>query len=916
MTIEPTPGNLNPQLSPQCEITGGDTAASESKNHFAAYAAVGFGPDVLPIIPPDAILSQRSGVDPKQCGKIPGRYLPQLERWVGFTGWTHGRLPPEAIARVMAFWDAWPRCNVGLRSARWPGIDLDIDDPKELVAKLIEAIHAHLGWAPTRGRDGSVRCLLPYRLKEGETPRRKTRITFTFGGKSNAVEILGDGQQYLIEGMHPSGTPYAWDLDLLVTGADMLSEITAAQIDALPEIIRKVLSDFGCDEVNVSGGGAGREASAPVGIGAGGDGYDVRDNTELSAGNLHELERALKCIPCPALDYNTWIKITHAVKAACRGDAAFFADVFLPWSLQYPDSGGEWIKAKWDSVSHSRIGAEWLYGTAREHGFTGGDDPFPDDRPLTIEEEATHQARAARAKLRLITLYDGDADPSINQAERALIAAGKADPTGRDSVYQRGQTIVRPAQQKIRVIGGGEDLRLGLAMVDPWHLIDLLGQSARFQGQKYNKIVPMNFPYDLATMYLKRVGKWNLPPLNGIITAPTLLSGGAILQTPGYDEGTGLLFDPLGIAFPDIPVEPSKDDAVRALQFLCDELLAGFPFANDASKAVAVAGILAACIRPSLDAVPLHAVSAPTAGSGKGLLVNIWATIAEGQRAPALTWSASAEENEKRIDASLLAGRSFITLDNVNVPIGGDKLNSMLTERNLLVRILGASKVVEIPVSAFVAATGNNLSFAADMERRVLECRIVPREERPELRTFDFNPLEHIRQRRPEYLRAALTALRAYHVAGRPPQVSKLGSFDQWSDWVRSTVIWCGFADPCDTMSDVRAQQVDRGALPAVLEAWAALVGERPQTVGQLLGTIDRFGGTLGEDDAKRTALRDALLEVAGDKSAINKIKLGKWLTHHARDKIVGGYSIVRAGETRDHTALWRLVDYTKPSKA
>jgi hypothetical protein len=54
---------------------------------------------------------------------------------------------------------------------------------------------------------------------------------------------------------------------------------------------------------------------------------------------------------------------------------------------------------------------------------------------------------------------------------------------------------------------------------------------------------------------------WPFPLLEGIIHSPTLRPDGSLLDTPGFDPDTGLLFDSSGTTFPPLPVWPTLDDA-------------------------------------------------------------------------------------------------------------------------------------------------------------------------------------------------------------------------------------------------------------------------------------------------------------------------------------------------------------------
>ncbi len=87
--------------------------------------AAGFT-DLVSVMPPDAKLYATSRIDPSQRGKCPGLKTPG--GWVGYR-FTQERTAPETI-------DAWG-ANVGLLGNRFPGLDIDVDDPA--LARAIEA---------------------------------------------------------------------------------------------------------------------------------------------------------------------------------------------------------------------------------------------------------------------------------------------------------------------------------------------------------------------------------------------------------------------------------------------------------------------------------------------------------------------------------------------------------------------------------------------------------------------------------------------------------------------------------------------------------------------------------------------------------------------------------------------------------
>jgi len=494
----------------------------------------------------------------------------------------------------------------------------------------------------------------------------------------------------------------------------------------------------------------------------------------------------------------------------------------------------------------------------------------------------------------------------IDAAEQALIDANAP-------LYQRGHFLVRPAIVTIAIRNTQTVSAQHIVEIGDHALAEALSAAARWEktDNRSKSPVAIDAPLRVAITYKQRIGRWRLPPLMGMINAPTLRCDGSILEVSGYDPATGLLLDPIGTAFPSIPVSPGRADALAALQIL-EELLVGFPFTNKVSKAVALSAFLTACIRRSLPTAPLHGFSAPTPGSGKSLLVDLACLIAAGREAGVLSQGRTAEELEKRLGALLLAGEPVIAIDNCDEPLGGDFLCAMLTQATVRARILGRSEAPELPSNSFVTATGNNLRLAGDMTRRAVLCQLDPKTERPELRKFASAPDMLIKGNRARYLIAALTILRAYHVAGRPSQPRRLASFSDWSDWVRGALIWLGQSDPVESVEEVRSLDPARNGLVAVMSQWDAVLGEKSVTVGDLIeaacarkpgsdGTIHGYS----HYEFAHSELREALLEVAGSKGAINNIRLGKWLASN-KDRLVGDCRIVCDGLSRGLTR-WRL---------
>ena len=88
--------------------------------------------------------------------------------------------------------------------------------------------------------------------------------------------------------------------------------------------------------------------------------------------------------------------------------------------------------------------------------------------------------------------------------------------------------------------------------------------------------------------------------------SPTLRADGSILQVPGYDTNTGLLYTPSAI-FPLIPDTPSEKQAEKA-KLEIDELLHEFSFADAVDGAVAVAMLMTGVRRRVQRTAPCRAL--------------------------------------------------------------------------------------------------------------------------------------------------------------------------------------------------------------------------------------------------------------------------------------------------------------------
>jgi hypothetical protein len=500
----------------------------------------------------------------------------------------------------------------------------------------------------------------------------------------------------------------------------------------------------------------------------------------------------------------------------------------------------------------------------------------------------------------IIKIVGGELPRIVDQAEEALL---EKDST----LYQRAGLMVRPVWTKLKAAHDQQTFGYRMVTVSKVFLAEMLTRVAEFQQGDIERDAwePVDCPLKIAETYLARE-QWKLRVLTGVISAPMLRADGSILDQPGYDAATGLLFEPRGVKFPLIPKEPTKADATEALELL-KALIVEFPFVDLASRSVSLSGILTALDRRSLDHAPLHGHTATAAGTGKSLQADIASVISTGERAPTIGQGGSEEEFEKRLGAALIAGDAIISIDNCESPLGGELLCRALTQEVCDVRWLGESRNVRVLSNTMMFANGNGLAFAGDVTRRALLGAMDAKMERPELRQFEGDLIERVKERRAELVVAALTVLRAYHLAQEKVTVEPYGGFEMWSRRIREALVWLGEADPCKTIEETRARDVNRGSLEVVLQQWMQHVPGDVSVSEVIKLSSDGFAG--------REDLQSALMAVAGMGRELSSKKLGWWLGRN-EGRIVSGLRVVKAGVTHG-VQKWRVEDLTpKPVPA
>lgn len=337
---------------------------------------------VVCVTPPGAPISPYSRI--RDAGKAPG--ILGAHGWRGYDWRSHPTT--ETDVRRWMGWGA----NIGILAGRWPGVDIDVDDPA-----LAEALRKHfddaLGVSYLR-RSREPRALLMYRL-EGDDPVYRQQLMFEVGGDRHMVEILGEGQQYVVHGQHPSGSTYR--VDPRIRGTEPLA-VTAQQLHDAMDGAQELLELLGA--VIVHRGASKGVERAQV------------DQEELH-GPIELVEAAVAVIPNDAPDRESYIAMGYAIKGAL-GEAGL--QVFLGWCERWTEgyNDPETVAADWDRMEPPfEIGAQWLYDRAHRHGWVGdAQDEFEalEGPPRAVERPAGDVVPWSDADLarRLLERHDGE----------------------------------------------------------------------------------------------------------------------------------------------------------------------------------------------------------------------------------------------------------------------------------------------------------------------------------------------------------------------------------------------------------------------------------------------------------------------------------------------------------------------------
>lgn len=300
-------------------------------------------------------------------------------------GWSQRGPATAAEARE---WDATGK-NIGLLARNFPCIDIDCDDAR-MTARIVRVARDVLGNAPARVR--AARALLPYRTVQ---PFKKMVLAFNHPDHDAFhVEVLGDGQQYLVAG-DKDGVRYTWVPEPLwdTLGPD---DLTLTDKNKVEDFLMQLTDELFEEGWSVEARGAAERENAP-------------DQDSLQAPDMATLEEAVMSVPNRgAFDSrDEWLKMMAAIKGAGAMDPGAALDIAIRWSLTWDgadDTMETDVRIAFDSFGDVMVGWNWIRDEAKASGYNdaasvfdvapeppaGSAPPPPPGNPFAIDGVITY----------------------------------------------------------------------------------------------------------------------------------------------------------------------------------------------------------------------------------------------------------------------------------------------------------------------------------------------------------------------------------------------------------------------------------------------------------------------------------------------------------------------------------------------
>lgn len=391
-----------------------------------------------------------------------------------------------------------------------------------------------------------------------------------------------------------------------------------------------------------------------------------------------------------------------------------------------------------------------------------------------------------------------------------------------------------------------------------------------------------------------------LKPLTAMITAPTITTDGYVVSKQGYDARTGLYLSSTGDVHP-IPDEVTQAHIKDAYQLIMDVLNTFSLQSHDKlSRSIALAAMMTAVVRPSMDVCPIFGFTAPVQGTGKSMLTNCICLLGSGKVAPMTTAPKNNEAELKKILlANLIYGASHIVFDNITGVFDSEALASFTTTAQWQDRILNHSEIVSLPNKSMVIINGNTLQLKGELPRRTLVCTLDTGLQSPINAKRDLSALGGLRadafviKNRARLVTAVLTIIKGYLNSDDclfGDEVQTLAGYADFDLLVRKPILWMSKMDGINDLTDVK-ESIDANLEddPVLIEqmqllnALYDLYGDKPFAAGGLYDDVYNWG---------RSAALQAMFNEWTNKREPSVISVGRALRNRI-DRVADGKRLI-----------------------
>jgi hypothetical protein len=839
---------------------------------------------------------------------------------------------------IRAWFEAFPDANIGLATGRRSGVFvIDIDprhggndgllDLEELCGKLPDTIESLTG-------GGGFHYFFAYPDDETLRVGNRTNVGAPRGlqpddpRRITGVDCRGSGGYVVVPpSNHRSGDVYEWNedarpgkLEIAECPAEWLKLITTRSSgDELPELrgdddnvptspTAERLIEQQCELLRTAGGGARHATRAEAGKRAG----------RLIAGGLISTGEALRRLEVAAQENSkerAW-KIRKTLVDMIR------IGMQWPWTEKPPGSfDGPPPPDDDDAPPESYRRDSWESGrdepprgrerAKREPGSDGAAAPAAaaDRAPDGSEGDSG----GAPPRFRVVGDDETGEPPTLDDKPEIFVNSRDLLHIVEDTwaavhlsndppeYFVRGGRMIRAA------VDENEDRVVITHVADRTSALAIMTRVARWRswkqgkGDDYEKIVVRPVK-DVAGDMVARPDP-SLPKLEETPTAPLFDHDGTIIDSQGYHADSKVwLHFPGSFRVPAVSTNPKAADVAAAVELLQNDLLVDFPFSASSDFAHAVAGLILPFVRRMIDGpTPIHMVEAAGPGTGKSLLAGAVCQITQGHDLEAVTIGRDQEEIRKKITSMLLRAQRVIVLDNLAGTLASADLASAVTSTTWTDRELGANRMLDLPNRAVWIATANNPRLSLELARRCIRIRIVAAQDRPwEREGFKHHPIGlWIKENRPDLVRAILTLVQSWIVAGRKPCSSIFGSFEHWAATIGGILEHAAIPGFLENQAEMyEAADTATGDWRAYAVAWWQAFGAEHVTVSQLRELADNANlipSVLGDKTEKSQATR--LGKALGDMRGriLGELKICLSSDSHSKRRL---YYLEPVGET------------------